>query len=153
MKIDIIVDEKDKYLLEKYTWYLNCGYARTDKVVAGKKKRMLLHRIILGVDGKNWKNSMVDHINRNKLDNRRCNLRLSTSLENNRNVGVKSNNSSGFKGVSISKGGKKWRSRIVIDGKEHRLGTHDTKEQAAVTYNDKALEIFGEFAYLNKIKL
>jgi hypothetical protein len=72
----------------------------------------------------------VDHINGDKLDNRRANLRLATIGQNRQNAARRKDNTSGVKGVSWKRGENKWRARIVVDGKERHLGLFDRLEDA-----------------------
>lgn len=93
-----------------------------------------------------------DHINRNRLDNRRCNLRPVTLSQNNCNRGIPSNNTSGYKGVWFDKCRGKWRGDIRVSGKKISLGYHDDPKEAVKAYNEAALKYHGEFAVLNEIK-
>lgn len=70
-------------------------YKHSNDYVSTKDKRML-HRFIMGLGRTEEDSRIVDHINRNKLDNRKCNLRLSDKTGNNRNVGLQKNNTSGI---------------------------------------------------------
>lgn len=111
-----------------------------------------MHRLILGLEAYNSKNP-VDHINGNGLDNRRCNIRISTNSQNqaNRSAGV--NNTIGFKGVRLAKGykSKPWRADIKLNGKRKFLGYYSTPKEAAYAYNKASETIFGEFSRLNRI--
>lgn len=100
------------------------------------------------VDG-TYPEGEVDHINRNRLDDRRSNLRLSTPSQNRANATARTRNRSGFKGVSISKHTGRWQSILTFEGKRHFLGRFDTPEKAAAAYDDAARVHFGEFAVLN----
>jgi hypothetical protein len=92
----------------------------------------------------------VDHINGNTLDNRRSiNLRLSDHRRNSGNRGPNSNNTSGFKGVSFDKESGKYSANIRDHGKQKKLGRFPTAELAARAYDRAAVEVFGEFAWLN----
>jgi hypothetical protein len=91
---------------------------------------------------------VVDHINRNKRDNRRCNLRVCTQVENMRNR-CSTYGSSKFKGVSWDARRKKWMAAIHINGTQIRIGFFADEVDAAKAYDRKARELFGEFAYLN----
>lgn len=93
----------------------------------------------------------VDHINRNGLDNYRCNLRPATRLQNRMNCGLSKRNKSGFKGVSWHKSCNKWVAKIEINDKSIYLGLFDDKIEAAKAYNAAAKKHFGEFAWLNPI--
>ena len=133
-----MVDDEDFKILSKYRWYLN-RYAYTD--IKGYSAGM--HRILLGLkkgDGK-----QIDHINRNPLDNRRCNLRICTQSENNANRRPEGGISK-YKGVYWSKVNKKWRAMIQKDNKKYHIGLYKTEEEASQAYNLKAKELFGDFA-------
>ena len=107
--------------------------------------RIYLHRYITGApDG-----MFVDHINGNKLDNRSCNLRVCTMAQNNMNTGPKTGE---YKGVHWSKTQKKWVSQITKDGKTQTLGSFGAEEAAAIVYNKAATELYGEYAYINKVE-
>jgi hypothetical protein len=102
-----------------------------------------MHRLILpGAE-------MVDHINGDGLDNRRCNLRVATNMQNQWNAGRRADNSSGYKGVSLRRATGKWYAYIRVNGFQHSLGFHDTAEHAARARDAAALEMHGEFARLN----
>jgi hypothetical protein len=118
--------------------YQHQGYAQSNDNSVLRR----LHREILGY-------SRADHANRNKLDNRRCNLRPASPTENGRNKGPQSNNKSGFKGVYWSTRDKVWIARIRFEGKDITLGYFDNAAVAAKAYDLAAKEYFGEFAYLN----
>jgi lambda repressor-like predicted transcriptional regulator len=91
----------------------------------------------------------VDHINGNRLDNRRENLRICTQHENNRNIWKPDQNRSGYKGVSFDARRSQWRARIKDqNGKEKWLGYFDTPEVAYGAYCAAAKECHGEFANL-----
>ena len=116
-------DEKDFELIGKWKWWIDKdGYARRwTPQVNWKRTNILMHREILGL-GKQDK-IYIDHINRNKLDNRRSNLRIATKSQNglNREESV---------GVSWRKERNKWRARITINGKEQFLGHFNNWEEA-----------------------
>ena len=93
----------------------------------------------------------IDHINRNKSDNRVVNLRDCSHLQNCGNSGVRTTNTSGYKGVTFCKKTGRWKAQIGINYKNVNIGRFDTPELAALAYNRMALEHFGEFAYLNEV--
>lgn len=137
------VDREDYELLSRHKWYLSPkGYA------IGKidRKMLLMHRLIL-----NPGNNQTDHINGDKLDNRKENLRMCTNAQNQMNKGLQSNNTSGYRGVYWNKARNRWGAVIKLNGKQKHLGQHRKIEEAALAYNKSAKELFGEFAYLNKI--
>lgn len=146
-----IVDDEDSDLAN-LKWYVRKGYAiRTTGVLKkGTKKRHNLHRVILEriLNRPLRRDEDTDHRDNNKLNNRRSNLRVATRSQNEANQGKQINNKSGYKGVSQF-GKKKWRSAIVINRKQIHLGLYNDRTEAARAYDKKAIEIFGEFAYLN----
>jgi hypothetical protein len=89
----------------------------------------------------------VDHIDGNPLNNVRSNLRLCTNQQNLRNMRSKGG-SSKFKGVS--KLGRRYVARIMVDGKDVRRKSFYCEVEAAVQYDEWASELFGEFAWLNR---
>lgn len=113
-------------------------------------KKILLHRFILGLlpnDGK-----ICDHINRDTSDNRKANLRVCSKAENNRNCKKnKRGTTSKYKGVSKRPSGR-FGVYINYNKKSICLGTYDTEEEAALIYNEKALQLFGEYANVNIIE-
>ncbi len=93
----------------------------------------------------------IDHINGVRDDNRLENLRMADSLQNNFNRGTQRRDKSGFKGVCIKKGSKRWVAQITIDGKRKHLGLFDTAEEAAAAYDAVAKQIHGAFFKPNQI--
>ena len=140
-----IVDDDDYDILNQSPWYYCRGYAKRSIDINNKQTTICMHRIILNTpDGME-----TDHINCNKLDNRKVNLRVCTHAENQCNKRKYKNNTSGHKGVVIR--GRKFVSQIKHNNKLIHLGTHSTLEQAARVYNKAALKHYGEFASLNNI--
>ena len=88
-------------------------------------------------------------INRNPLDNRRCNLREATRSQNAVNSRKKANASSRFKGVAWYKPRRQWRSALVVQGKLIDLGFFDDERAAALAYDTEARKQYGDFARLN----
>lgn len=140
-----LIDDADHPKVGGRKWfYHKTGYARRNYWVNGKCKTELMHRTILDAP-----NDMeVDHINGNGLDNRRSNLRICTHAQNIHNSD-NSSNTSGYKGVGKHLG--RWAAYICFQGRQTTIGRFGTPEQAALAYNNKAKELFGEFAKLNKI--
>ena len=95
-----------------------------------------------------WPNGGLDHINRDKADNRIANLRIATDSQNGANARRPRNNKSGFKGVYWFKPMRKWRAQIGINGKMQYLGDFDTPKAAHEAYMQAAAAMFGEFAYM-----
>lgn len=142
-----IVDNEDFTKLSKYSWHYNKGYARCAISQDGKQKIERMHSFLM----KTPKGMDTDHINGNKLDNRKSNLRICTRSQNKINQGLSRNNTSGFIGVHWHRPLKKWRAQISILNKKKHIGVFKTKEEAAKAYNDVAYKNFGEFARLNSI--
>jgi hypothetical protein len=88
----------------------------------------------------------VDHKNNIKSDNRWCNLRPATRSQNMCNTVLRSNNSSGYKGVSLIKASGKWSSKIRVNGKHIWLGSFEDKESAAEAYIDAAKKYHHDYA-------
>lgn len=145
----ILVDDSDFAELSKSRWYVSLGYAvRGTKAEhtknGGTTERM--HRIILGLAAGGKDPRMVDHINGDRLDNRRENLRICSNAENGRNRGAQRNNSSGLKGVMWHPQSRKWRARLHADGRSFSLGLHETPELAHQAYAEACKRLHGEFA-------
>ena len=116
--------------------------------VKGKKASLLLHRVIMErmIGRPLLSNELVDHANRNKLDNRRANLRLATYAQNSANSSIPRTSTSGTKGVRFRKDARRWEAHIKVNQKYIYLGLHDTLESARDAYMRAAIEHFGEFA-------
>ena len=93
-----------------------------------------------------WPSHEIDHINMDCRDNRFVNLREATRSENARNAGIRSTNTSGFKGVTWDKSRGKWLAHIKLNGREIHLGRHKTPEEAHAAYCKGAEKHHGEFA-------
>lgn len=134
-----LIDEEDYELVGQYRWLVTPdGYA----VTASNKLR--LHRLILATP----LGMFTDHINHDRLDNRRENLRVVTLAQN-----IKNNRpfaGSGFKGVYFYQ--NRYHARITANSKGHYLGGFKDPEDAARAYNVAAIEYFGDYAYLNPVK-
>jgi hypothetical protein len=141
-----IVDAEDYEWLSRYKWY--AGAAPRKRTFYARRSRPggrieLMHRMIMRPP----KGKVVDHINGNGLDNRRCNLRVCTQGENAQNRRRHWGRSSRFMGVSRC--GKKWQAKFRHKGHQFYLGLYNDEEEAAKARDRKALECLGESAYLN----
>lgn len=146
MMITILLDPEDAHLLARGEWYVTSGgYVRRNFSENCERKYELLHRLVVGAK----RGEIVDHVNGDKLDNRRGNLRICTHVENTQNRGPSKTNSSGFKGVWFDPRRKKFRANVRAQNKKHSLGSFDTADEAAQAYNAAALRLHGEFARLN----
>lgn len=144
-----MVDDEDFERVNRYKWRFHREYAIKHFKLNKKDVGLFLHRFIMGLNYGDKK--QIDHINHNGLDNRKCNLRLCTVIENRRNSSLRSDNTSGYKGVHWYKKTNKWQARIKLN-KRISLGLFPTPIAAARAYNIAAKKYFGEFAYLNPIK-
>ncbi len=141
----ILVDAEDYEALSGFAWRVDHrGYACRHPTVEGHSTTVLMHREILGMERGNG--LYVDHINGNRIDNRRANLRTCTNAENVRNQKRSSKNTTGFKGVMFHKGSGKWYARIKFKGKGKYLGRYSSPELAYEVYCLAADMLHGEFA-------
>jgi hypothetical protein len=142
-----VVDAADWPLVKDRLWRISSnGYVVTS-VTVPKPTDLLMHRIIMGdVPGVEY-----DHEDRDKLNNRRKNLRLATRSLNNANRAIKGRAFSGFKGVALVKATGRWKAEITVNNVAQYLGAFRTPEEAARAYNSAAKAAFGEFAVLNKL--
>jgi len=130
-----IVDDVDFEYLNQWKWRTdNTGYAKRKEWLPVEKKYrdLYMHRLInktsFGFD--------TDHINRNKLDNRKSNLRSVTKSRNQMNKGIQNNNTSGFKGIFFEKGKNKWRIRLSIDKNRISFGSYKDFQLAILAYKE-----------------
>lgn len=153
-KVFTLIDYEDyKRVIEVGEWILSPqGYVVAliprEDIKSKHKKRMLpLHRFIMNAP----KGYHVDHIDGDKLNNRKENLRICTCAENARNRPIQPNNTSGYKGVQLIKSTGKFLAIISINRNQIRLGYYETAIDAAMAYNKAAIKYHGEFAKLNEI--
>lgn len=109
-------------------------------------KLFLAHRLAFLFMTKEWPLSLVDHVDRDKGNNRWVNLRSANKSQNNANSKVQNNNTSGFKGVSWCSTTHRWQAFISIDNKSKRLGRFSSAAEASAAYKNAADKYFGEFA-------
>lgn len=140
-----IVDAADFDWLNQWKWHAK--RSKSGYYAARKRAGQLtfMHRLVLDTP----QHLRTDHINGNTLDNRRENLRTATPQQNACNRGPIPNSSSQYKGVGHVHSRGKWVAQIKINSRTIRLGYFANEIDAARAYDAKALELFGEFAYLN----
>jgi HNH endonuclease len=143
----VLVDDDFHSKANQYVWFRrghgtrNIYACRQEKLRKGKYKPILMHREIMGIDDPAV---LIDHIDGNGLNNCSSNLRLANRAENGRNrVRLDKNNKSGFRGVCKFRG--LWRAYIHVAGKSIHLGTYETKEEAAMVFDEAAKKYFGTF--------
>lgn len=142
-----LVDNEDYPKLSGYKWHLHSKACASRCVWDGKRVGVvLMHRQIMGDP-----TALVDHIDRNPLNNQKRNLRVCDAKGNARNRGPSRNSKSGYKGVHWAKHCKRWIAQIEIDGKNRYLGAVKDKLGAVLLYDMAAAKYFGEFAYFNTI--
>jgi len=147
----------EKVLVDESDWGKVTQMGIATLFIAGPKQRIgfscgsrivTLARFIMGAKP----NQIIDHINGNPLDNRRCNLRFVTTQQNAYNQKKQKRiTSSRYKGVYRQSQSRKksWMAYITQDGKKRNLGTYSTEEDAARAYDKAAKKLFGEYAHLN----
>ena len=146
-----IVDDEDYRHINKYKWsYHNAGYACRVIWKNNKQIMILMHRYIM----KTPKNKDTDHKNRNKLDNRKKNLRICSRSNNMKNMlkwRIKTA-SSKYKGVTWFKAANKWMAQIKVNKKKLHLGLFVNEIDAAKAYNKAAKKYFTIFVKTSRIK-
>lgn len=147
LSLNWIADKFKQYTYVSRTYRLN-----------KKRHKVRIHRIIVErMIGRKLKTSeMIDHINHDTLDNTRTNLRIVTNqqnLWNKRKIKSRNNvpSTSQYRGVFWDKDAKKWVARICCSGKIYFLGRFTDEKRAAEVWNNKSIELFGQYTYLNKI--
>lgn len=141
-----LVDDEDYEYLNQFNWHLVVrqeGSMHVQKSLQGIT--VYMHSLILKTS------TLIDHKNRDGLDNQKHNLRLANKSQNGANRTKQINNTSGYKGVYWFKRDHCWRAMIQFKGTIKHLGYFVDKITAAKAYNDAATKYFGEFARLNEI--
>jgi hypothetical protein len=125
-------------------WITDCNGRKYKKMSFGRKTVYVHHAIFLYHHG--YLPKYIDHIDNNSLNNKIENLRPATQSQNISNSRIRSNNTSGYKGVTFRKDTLKWQAAVMVNGKHISLGSHETKEKAYQAYLDGSKKHFGEFA-------
>lgn len=152
-----LVDDNDYEELNQYNWHYAKqkdigGYAvRTIYLGGGRKnakcRSIMMHRVIMAPP----KGLFIDHINHDKLDNRRSNLRICTRAQNGANQNIRKNNKSGYKGVYWDKRRNTWIAQTSHDGRVIRFKYSKDIKAAVKAYDEGMKQLFGEFAKPNGI--
>jgi len=135
------VDAPDFEALSKYKWGVRNGYAARKK----GRKYIFMHRQIMQPP----EGMVVDHMDRNRLNNCRINLRICTADENTQNKGKPIGSASRFKGVYPSRRGDTWRAMLTAKGETSHLGTFKEEIEAARAYDYRAVQCGGVYAWVN----
>jgi hypothetical protein len=141
-------DLDDYNFATTHYWSINGGgyaFATFHDIENNTYKPIIFHRHVMQLDNTNFE--IIDHKNRNRLDNRKENLRIANRTENSINKGIQSNNTTGIIGVSKnSHRGKTWRSRISYNKIQYLIGYFDDFEEAVYARLTSEKEYFGNFA-------
>ncbi|OHB79921.1 MAG: hypothetical protein A2Z25_07735 [Planctomycetes bacterium RBG_16_55_9] len=135
------VDAADYEWLSRYLWRARNGYPTRSE----KRRQITMHREIMQPPA----GRLVDHIDGNRANARRSNLRVCNVAENQRNKRKKSNCLSRFKGVTYCRKTGKWKAGCRLKGQFYHLGYFDAEVEAARAYDYAAVKYFGEFARVN----
>jgi hypothetical protein len=139
-----LVDDADYPTLSQYRWlYHSSGYAVRAEYVNGKRRFIPMHREIMGAQ----RGQIVDHIDTDRLNNTRSNLRFVTANQNMWNRSPNEKNSSSYKGVSAHPNG--WQVRIRVNKERIHLGYCEDQTEAALLYDAAARHFFGDYARVN----
>lgn len=132
-----LIDLDDVKKCKQYKWVFknDSGYVSNINFVG------YIHRFIMDCPN----DLVVDHINGNKLDNRKSNLRICTQEQNHLNHKNYATNNSGYPGVGWYKKANKWRARIQIQGNEIHLGLFESLDDAIQARQQAEIEYFGDF--------
>lgn len=142
-------DLEDYDLIKNYCWRINSdGYVSTNIWINKTVSGLYMHRIILGCENSEIK---IDHINHEKYNNQKYNLRIATSSQNNMNASISKNNTSGVTGVYFDKKANKWTAQITINKQTKSLGFFDDFEKAVKTRLQAENKYFGEYSYSNSM--
>ena len=120
-------------------------YARIQTATPVGRKKELMHRVIMGVIGDST--VVIDHMNHDTLDNRKCNLRKSTRAQNRQHSDRSRANTSSY--IGVHRLGAYWHAQICLSGINKSLGMFDDKLEAAKAYDIAAKDAYGEFCSLN----
>lgn len=143
-----IVDNEDFEELSRYkwnSWYIEKEDRFSYVTACINGKSIYLHRFLTNAAS----GQIVDHINGDMFDNRRCNLRVCTYAENSRNKIKSAPTQSKYKGLCKGKNRKKWQVQIYVDGKKKTVGNFIDEIEAAKAYDAAARKYYGIFAATN----
>ena len=140
---EFLFDIEDLTIINSRNWYVDKdGYLASSYIYAGRRCFAMFHRIVMNAKP----GQTVDHINRNRNDNRKSNLRCCSHFENNLNRGLRSTNKSGVIGVYYDNKRNKWIANITYNKKRIFIGRFKTKQEAVKARIQKEVELFKEFS-------
>ena len=138
------IDDEDAERVLAHSWWVSSSPEVDGHVVCFStridKKIVKLHRFLMG----NPLGLVIDHYDGNRLNNRKSNLRACTIKENNMNLHLTSRNTSGYRGVTLSKANHKWRATISLDGRKLHLGYFERPDVAHAAYKEAAELFYGD---------
>lgn len=134
------IEDYDK--IKDYYWYNNHGYVGTRKYRNNRFEYIYMHRLIMNAEP----DDIVDHINRNKLDNRKLNLRTTNDSGNAMNTSIAKNNTSGVIGVLFVNNRNVWMAQITVNYQNIHLGCFINKDDAIKSRLQAEAKYYGEFA-------
>lgn len=144
--MEAVVDAEDVPLVSGLLWQAKPGRKPTHTTYAATgMKSVKMHRVIMPAPS----GMEVDHIDGDGLNNRKSNLRIATKEQNRRNVAIRPDNTSGYKGVTFDKASGKWQSAIRSDGRQRKLGRYATPEQAHEAYVEASRALHGDYGRIN----
>lgn len=151
-KVALVDDEDFERLMAMGKWQFGGRYAQKTTHIGRLNNKqitttLLMHRAVAECPN----DKEVDHIDGNKLNNQKNNLRVCSRLENGKNRLVNKNSSTGFKGVTICPSTKLFRADIMCGGKSHFLGRFHKVQDAVIAYNAASIAHHGEFSKLNPL--
>jgi len=154
--LNCTIDDQFHIQLNKVKWRVDRGgypvCDRKTKVYQLFNTRRL-HRIIYQLlNGKINRQTQIDHIDRNPLNNHSSNLRPATNQQNSMNKANNKKSKVNYKGVSFNEYSRKFIAKVTHNGKGIHLGSFDDAREAALAYNSKVIELFGEWAYFNDME-
>jgi hypothetical protein len=150
-EIKTLISTKYIDTIMNFNWFImgqtatQQGYVGFSRRIKGRTIYYKLHRLILEVEDEKV---FVDHINRDRFDNRKCNLRIATRSENSRNMSKQKLTKHKYKGIRITNSGK-FECTIFVNGKPIYLGCFLTELEAVKVYDENAALYHGEFAATN----
>lgn len=143
---EILIDDEDWTLVSNHNWCVRKIH-KTFYAFTTTRKPFSMHRLILGAK----KGEIVDHIDRNGLNNQRTNIRICNTSKNAVNALYPKRTTTNYRGVWKNEKKNRWHSRIRTSEGRLYLGSFLTAEEAAIAYNKAALKYHGDFAILNEV--
>lgn len=141
-----LFDIEDLQLAESRDWYSDKdGYLVSCYYFNAQRRFVRFHRIVMGAKPQ----QIVDHINGNRADNRKSNLRCCSRAENGRNRRLSAINKSGITGVYFDNERHKWAANIIFNSKRIFLGRFEKKEDAIKARIEKEIDLYKEFSQTN----